>query len=734
MSHEPFVLMAWAYRFRWAYCQLESLKQLRSTRERSIEDALRCLPVDLDATYERMLSRIDSYSLEEALTMLRWLSFGESLLTLGELQEARLTCPHEDGTVAWDDPGSIRDIIEILGDLVYIEDPSYVMARHQNWSNQAPRSRIAHISYQYYVKQQSSRPWKKLADAERKHLYDAWLSAEGKSFCNVRLAHFSVKEYLLSGRIPHDLCSEFSLRRKTARDFLAQSCLVYLLHYSKNGRKRSSAADFSAFPLLRHATLHWPAYVDRDGTEPLRHELRFLQDDGARNAWVRVLTSNEDVWDQTQKPHYMYGTALYFASSLGHLTCVEWLMKRTVDINALAGPYGTALQVASANGHQAIVDLLLEQGADANAVRSLSLAYTVTALCASSTNGHLGIVLSLLAKGANPNIDSVEPFRVRPLYAASERGHTEIVASLTRAGADVNHYGHHRVTAVRVAAEKGFGRIVQLLIDAGAEVDDADEVHSHTPLTAALHFGHNDVARRLIESNAVVTIQGAEGLTALEFAAEEGYIDLLELMLKFGMGYDWPGAKSCALLAAIRYGYLDGVRILIRHGTSVHSSREPAFTPLCAACLYGREQIAEILIKAGAPINVGADSETEPEGWRPSTKLVYNYKNKPWVVSAPPLHRAAWRGHAGIVSLLLRAGAKVNARRSGSTALQEASFRGHANVVKLLLEAGADVNAEAGGFGTPMQAAISSGLQPFCKTGHQHKAKVQPKIIYSVSL
>lgn len=116
------------HRFRWAYCQLESPRQLRSTREKSIKDAIRCLPADLDATYEGTLARIDSYSLEEALNMLRWLSFGASPLKIGELQDARLTCPAGDGTVAWDDPGSVQDIIEILGDLVYVEELTSVMA------------------------------------------------------------------------------------------------------------------------------------------------------------------------------------------------------------------------------------------------------------------------------------------------------------------------------------------------------------------------------------------------------------------------------------------------------------------------------------------------------------------------------------------------------------------------------------------------------------------------------
>lgn len=568
------------------------------------------------------------------------------------------------------------------------------------------------------------------ANADYKQLYEAWLLQDGKQFSNIRLAHFSVKEYLLSGRVPHQLCDEFNLRQTAAREFLAQSCLVYLSRYSRSERKRASAADFATFPLLRHAALHWPGYVDPDMAEQTRHELQFLQDDRARTAWVRALTSNQGVWDQTQKPKYMYGSALYFASSLGHQACVQWLLNQTVDVNALAGPYNTALQVAAANGHQNIVDKLLEHGADPNVLRNLSLAYTVTALCAASTHGHHGIVISLLASGASPNIDSEEPFRDRPLYAASENGHTDIVASLLQAGAEVNHYGSHRGTAIRVAAEKGFERIVKLLLRAGSGVDEADEVHLLTPLMTALDAGHVGIAKRLIESEAVVTVADGNGVTAMERAAEDGHIDLLELMLKVGLGVDWQGAKSYALLAAVRYGHLDGVQVLIKHGASVHASREPTFTPLCAACLYGREEIANLLIKSEARVNIGTDLATSrPASSKCQSREADNrtsgnetesaldiYKNRPWSVRAPPLHRAAWRGHVGVVSLLLKAGAVVDARRSGSTALQEASFRGHAGVVRILLDAGADVNADDGVFGSPAQTAV--------KLGHHDVTKV----------
>src|SRR5207244_9894882 len=58
-----------------------------------------------------------------------------------------------------------------------------------------------------------------------------------------------------------------------------------------------------------------------------------------------------------------------------------------------------------------------------------------------------------------------------------------------------------------------------------------------------------------------------------------------------------------------------------------------------------------------------------------------------------PLIKAAWDGEEEIVTTLLAAGAKVNARATdtGETALLNAVSRGHVEIIKTLLEAHADV-------------------------------------------
>jgi ankyrin repeat protein len=78
----------------------------------------------------------------------------------------------------------------------------------------------------------------------------------------------------------------------------------------------------------------------------------------------------------------------------------------------------------------------------------------------------------------------------------------------------------------------------------------------------------------------------------------------------------------------------------------------------------------------------------------------------------PPLHLAAFFGETDAATLLLDAGAEVDARATGwmtGTALHSASAGRHGDIVDLLLARGADPNAaQAGGF-VPVHAAALNG-------------------------
>jgi Ankyrin repeats (3 copies) len=118
-------------------------------------------------------------------------------------------------------------------------------------------------------------------------------------------------------------------------------------------------------------------------------------------------------------------------------------------------------------------------------------------------------------------------------------------------------------------------------------------------------------------------------------------------------------------------------------------------TPLFSAARFGREDLADVLIAAGADLE--APNELDDR----------------------PLHAAATYGRAAVVKLLINRGADVHARGSGGkTALHAAAFgvgqpsdaEGRIEVARLLLAAGADVNARVPGSGfMPLRYATSWG-------------------------
>ena len=72
-----------------------------------------------------------------------------------------------------------------------------------------------------------------------------------------------------------------------------------------------------------------------------------------------------------------------------------------------------------------------------------------------------------------------------------------------------------------------------------------------------------------------------------------------------------------------------------------------------------------------------------------------------------PLHWAAWKGHAGVVDLLLESGAEVQAHNAnfhwGTTPLHAAAHGNQRAAAEVLIAHGADVNAvRSTGSGTPL--------------------------------
>jgi len=75
-----------ADRFRWVYCQLESIRQC--VKLSALRKTISSLPETLDETYNRILQGLKSAGqLQDAIKALRWLCFSNRPLKLAEMVE-----------------------------------------------------------------------------------------------------------------------------------------------------------------------------------------------------------------------------------------------------------------------------------------------------------------------------------------------------------------------------------------------------------------------------------------------------------------------------------------------------------------------------------------------------------------------------------------------------------------------------------------------------------------------
>jgi hypothetical protein len=421
----------------------------------------------------RVLLDIEEMYHDHALTLLRWLAYARSPPTLSELVDAAVTDPIHESYIDADNRGDLEDTLNILSGLVTVEEREDADAEHH--------SEIDYSTSDVSIIDNDS------ADVGS-HSRD--LTPDTR----VRLAHFSVKEYLESKRILKSGADQFYLESATGHRALAQSCLTYLRYYSSSSEKTSTKQDLKKFPLLQYAARSWSHHsafqVDNDVTR----EASLLQSEEAKNDWLLVYNPDE-LWKSPFESSGSVGSGLYYASGLGHEALVRELLRNGSDVNVPGGRFGNALQAASIEGWVNVVRLLVENGVDVNADGG----EYGNALHAASEKGHVKVMRLLLDSGANMGVQNGRFGDA--LQLAALEGHIEGVRLLLDRDADVNDLGGDDGDALQAASRGGHIAVVQLLLENGADFSTTGGEYGNA-LQAASFEGHTEVVRLLLEKGA----------------------------------------------------------------------------------------------------------------------------------------------------------------------------------------------------------------------------------------
>lgn len=303
----------------------------------------------------------------------------------------------------------------------------------------------------------------------------------------VQIAHFSVRQYLLS--------QTFLVENRSNPDYIdfekghgeiLSSCFKYL---NSPNTQDSAVSGATAFEM--YACTQWPVHARHVESDPLyrRMIVSFLhgEPNTAYRRWLKIVSEK---FDPVYLVHDTMRTALFYAALFDLSIVVEKLlgMEKYADRDIK----GCALIAAVAVDSIPIIDQLLKGDINVN----ICSIFGVTALHFAVGNNDIDLTRALVSRGAS--ISCVTQTERCPLDIAVEGGYLEVAKILLETGADITFkFGHRQLSPLHLAAWYRQPRMLALFLrhlkavdasDADNELlvtaDDFDAYHIQNPPTS----------------------------------------------------------------------------------------------------------------------------------------------------------------------------------------------------------------------------------------------------------
>lgn len=620
-------------RFRWVVCQLDALQGCLKPRQ--IRVALKSLPKTLDATYARVLANIPEEHSEDARRILQCLISAFYPLDLREVAEIVAINPSQGPIIDFDnrlcDP---QDVLTICSSLVSVIPSTRDIFRHSNEEKQFP-------------------------------------------FKELRLAHYSVKEYLISNRVEGALAPMYSIDERLAHDAMAGFCIRYLLQFDQDdlgpGLPGSQYGLLESALFAPYAARCWSRHFRAAGPDlssssridalALTKDQRIIRNSlKLRKVWWDFLGCPSDesfLATDTINP-------LYYASLQGLTSVVSILLDLGENVHSL-GPTGTALNVACHRGHADTVQMLLQAGANIELV-------------------------------APPAISKRRGNGSSPLGSAVLGKHANVVELLLAEGADVYHAGLPSETLIGHAVINNDIAVARLLISAGADVNQCGREDIQTPLQIACNSGNEDMVDLVLNAGARMNVESVCWNNSLHSAICGGNVSIINKLENLGCYMDLRQKDDFVsnYLPQPIHRAQAKAKAKAKYLLSMNVFQDPeqrAFVRsslLRVAVQRNFKDLVSMMLQIGTDVNLHNDAGITP-----------------LIIAA----RLDSINHLLFMRLLLQHGADVNrVAADNSSALHNAAASGNADAVILLLENDADVN---GGSGYPTALTLATKIFEF---------------------
>lgn len=415
--------------------------------------------------------------------------------------------------------------------------------------------------------------------------------------------------------------------------------------------------------------------------------------------------------------------ALFWASIYRQSGLVDLLVRYGNGVQVVDGPGGPAL----ARPHADVVAYVLRE-APVLILRDCRLR-EYTTLEWAVMGGRLDRIMAVLKAGAP--VDAGALTRIRwtgssefggdqDAYDRNNSAILRLLFAYTDRMQDVLDEVRQRgVIPLLDSAAVGHHRVVSLLLQYGVSASIRDDHNGFTPLHLAARNGHVGVALTLLSHGAEVSAWDRDGNSPLHHAVRSKQLRMVETLLRSGAIVNEVNLlEDTPLNIAVEGGDISSTTLLLQYGADPAGKATPRKRPLHLAVGRDSPVLAELLIAAGAEVDLPSPEGTPlmvavEQGSMEMTKLLLAKG-----ASVDPvcglgntlMHLAANKGGRGIVWLLTLAGVPVGSRNAwGETPLHLAAGSGRDEVVTSLLLLGSDVNSKSNGGETPLHLAAKAG-------------------------
>ncbi|XP_053705709.1 dynein axonemal heavy chain 12 [Synchiropus splendidus] len=296
----------------------------------------------------------------------------------------------------------------------------------------------------------------------------------------------------------------------------------------------------------------------------------------------------------------------------------------------------------------------------------------------------------LLQNGSSPDLQNDE--QDSPLVAAILNDQYDLATLLLRYNAEVDQIGPLQRTALHECAFLGLENFVYLLLESGAS-PNATDIKRKTPLALAAQNGHLNVVEVLLSKGAKVDCESDSG-TVLFDAAASGNPDVISLLLDHGADPNIPLYSGHLPIHRVAYhGHILALEHLVPV-TNLSAVKDSGMSPLHSAAAGGHANCVELLLKAGYDPNFML---------HPRVRRNYDDQRR------SALFFAVSNNDLQCSRLLLEGGAMVN--QDPISCLQLALRQGNYELINTLLKFGANVNYYSRVNTTHFPSAIQHALK-----------------------